>query len=1574
MSAQQPRSPARPPPPALWSPTLAVGPPRGDKGSAPNKGMGVASADWARAAFLACVFLTAAAAAADRQPERRLLQDIKNTPVVINATNVDSIGVVLGGLQNGTTVSLDIDTVELRDVLTVEADRITIVGASNNGRTAIKCGAPTAGIELRGNNIVLQNVVVRECTKTAVDIVNPEVGQSLFHDEGISTVNVTIRNAAFNDNWNAASFGGGVAVHAGVNLTVDNCTFDNNSALTGGAIWATSSNLTVTNTRFLSNVGHIKGGGIHILNEDVVRHPTMLHVSNCEFVGNNDTRGGEEFDFEPESLGGEPGRYPFPVPQESGGGILVKGVSQVVIRNNDFLSNIAVPGGGAVFLVNGMDVEMVRNTFVGNEARELEGDSIHVAQGGAVFAASAMDTTYSFTNNEFRNNRAAYGGGLCLIANSQAQVDLDGNVFEDNVGWWGGGAMTLRNVNDVGITRTVARGNKAQVGGAFLVANGAVLEATLIEKSGPRNLFEDNHAFYGGALFFLTAGSALLQSCDFNNNRAKRDGGAVAAVDSLPNGNLDFQGCTFFANIAQRGGAIYTNGGAGLLIRPSGLRKPTTFINNLALVGGAICTRAENGLQNVVKVVSAQFLGNKASTNPNDVGHERVVIPVREFRAEPKQMGMGRGNEEGLNELANGEPCTMGSGGAVCVSLAQVPETAEVSVDFFEVVFKGNQANVGGAAFLAPDNSSVWSAPRSCSEGQLAAKPLIAEHCRELGFDKCAFENNTAMSAGGAVFATYPGNVWMELEVDFKQMSAYSLDDLPKGNFVGEGGYGANFASRAHDLNITSAVTPGGFIVENHLAGRNLPPITMDVADAFGQLITAGIADSETRVTASVPCFIDFDCVSGQRIAAAVRGVVRFDAIVVNGPNATYTLQLSADSVNRIVERPLSIRPCRPGEVSLNVSVVDYSSGRQVTGLACENCSAGQFSVFPSSPCRPCDINAACPGGAASFPKDGYWHSGPFSVQFHECIIREACAYEGGQEGGREERLGGFFTSLTEEDVVGGPVSNDAYPQCAKGYRGVLCGSCDSGFGHFANGECRKCNGGGKTVGLLVFVLFWSLLFVAWELFWAKWEPSDIADKEESESAANGLRTPLGGASGSSLRSETPEVELVAVSNVVQMAAPAPPPLPPVADGPTQGDAHRLRECAENVVETLKIAFNFLQVTSSGVVIRVRWNSAVEQLLRAWDVVVAFSNASTIVSIDCLWPTNSRSAVVSILALFLRIVFPIVPLLAILLLARRLLDGDKQHGRLCQGWLPSATTITLVVFFFSYHSVTEELLRTLNCVRVDVGETEDVQGRFSVATDRYWAEDTELKCFEKSRWWLVGLLGVPGLLLFTAAVPLGLVAFLTMRWRRNKGEFAPDIRKEYGFFFQNYKLVDTPSGPSTGPSSRCAQCATVVGSSADEGASEARADAKQQSKGSPASVWRAYWELVITLRKVAIALVVVFAYRLGGSLQAAVALLVVFAALVLHLAAQPYRDDCFNRLEAASLAVSVVTFHSGLVFNDANASEGGKVTLAAVVCLLQVALMAAFAACAVCYLRPWWSRWRVPRNWGLLRRWGRSSS
>lgn len=61
---------------------------------------------------------------------------------------------------------------------------------------------------------------------------------------------------------------------------------------------------------------------------------------------------------------------------------------------------------------------------------------------------------------------------------------------------------------------------------------------------------------------------------------------------------------------------------------------------------------------------------------------------------------------------------------------------------------------------------------------------------------------------------------------------------------MGKEGYGPNFGSAVHRLNLTSILTPRGFLAEDHLSGSNLPPITLEILDLFGQRITAGTADA----------------------------------------------------------------------------------------------------------------------------------------------------------------------------------------------------------------------------------------------------------------------------------------------------------------------------------------------------------------------------------------------------------------------------------------------------------------------------------------------------------------------------------------------------------------------------------------------------------------------------------------------------------------------------------------------------------------------------------------------------------
>lgn len=70
-----------------------------------------------------------------------------------------------------------------------------------------------------------------------------------------------------------------------------------------------------------------------------------------------------------------------------------------------------------------------------------------------------------------------------------------------------------------------------------------------------------------------------------------------------------------------------------------------------------------------------------------------------------------------------------------------------------------------GAIVIATGKNSVWNEPAACSLEQRGANALGSQPCRELGFAGVNFRGNTAVNAGGAVFASDPDNVWVSEEV-----------------------------------------------------------------------------------------------------------------------------------------------------------------------------------------------------------------------------------------------------------------------------------------------------------------------------------------------------------------------------------------------------------------------------------------------------------------------------------------------------------------------------------------------------------------------------------------------------------------------------------------------------------------------------------------------------------------------------------------------------------------------------------------------------------------------------------------
>ncbi|CAD7700049.1 unnamed protein product [Ostreobium quekettii] len=1167
--------------------------------------------------LLACCVLTVVGAleGIGSAPGRDLLQ--RGNRVVINEQNAGRLAEIVEDLDNGTTLFFDVDSIELNDVVQVDASDITIAGRQGEDRTRIVCSRRKSGIELRGTGGLLENVVVQGCKDTAVKVINRGVADRSLADISaqidVAPVSATIRNVIFTDNTDAVSGrdfgavgGGGLGVHPGTTVFVDNCTFRDNGRYQGGAISVSGANLTVLDSVFSGNVAQVSGGAIKVVFEqsalsgilvDGLEIQSVVNITGCDFSGNTDTESGGAVGSGITTVSGAPLEssqfIEFPYPPPSGGAVYAKKLSQLVVKDSIFDSNTAL-AGGALNMFDCSEVELFNNTFVNNEARDMD-DELSLAQGGALYIVSVSDQTtgalasHVLTMNKFENNTAAYGGALHLITAVESKVQISENEFKSNTAWLGGGAAVFRNTGNILVNSLKLLRNKAQVGGGIMMANAAGMFGSGAATFETNTIFEENEALDGGAMFFLGAGQVNTQFFQFLKNRARRNGGAVAAMDSLASGSISLQDSAFIGNFAQRGGAIFVDSISSFRLQVSA-GQTMVFEDNAALAGGAIYARLQNQVQNGLTVSGALFKGNRAANDSGDVGYHLVEFPQSEKAQIPNDT-MTNSVQKAILDPTSDEPCSPGGGGAICLALTRAPERGTMNIVIMDTDFTANSASTGGAMLVATDKNSVWVPPSECTARKAGANALAPVPCRGLGMTNVRFTDNSAAYAGGAVFASDPENIWVNEDdrEEFMQLSTIDVNSITM-NTKGTEGFGPNVASTARELKFSSNLTENGFLVEGHLAGKLLPAIVVDVQDAFDQRISAGVTDAHIKVTASGDCAGGMDCISGQRTADALNGIVVFDSIRVNAPPGNYSLVLSASDLERVTV-PFSIRDCIPGE--FNVSSQNI----------CDPCATDEYSFLPTVPCRDCDSDALCAGGSSLVPQDGFWHSSPFSIQFHQCLVEEACKLapdvvivgkRNQSMTTRSDILADFYTNLTLKEVelalqTGRVYSNEEYRQCEKGYMGILCGSCEPEYGHLPGGECVPCNFSKKTTGLFILlVALWTLLLLGFAIRSALSSIRDFQEMTVLEQVSR-KRLQVAGQNAAQDAGTTSQKGKRDVSLRQSESMP--------------GRRHVSVDhiiAAEKVSETLKIATNFLQVTGFAVSINVKWTSAVKSLLGLW--------------------------------------------------------------------------------------------------------------------------------------------------------------------------------------------------------------------------------------------------------------------------------------------------------------------------------------------------------------------------------------
>ncbi len=243
--------------------------------------------------------------------------------------------------------------------------------------------------------------------------------------------------------------------------------------------------------------------------------------------------------------------------------------SEVEITDCTLTDNSAAAAGAGIASDPGSNVALLGCYFEENLAIE----------GGTLFAA--QNNALRITDSEFRGNDALGGAAMSLLlcesviesstfefnlasAGGAAYIDggmatFDGCDFTDNIANRGG-ALFLDNITVVRVVRSRFLRNLASIdGGAIYLKNCGDSANGLV---GVNVLFDRNAADQdGGAI--KTDGPVTLANTIFDTNIAGMNGGAI---DFIQASDGDIRNCTYSANDANTGDAIYFDSTGTLVV------------------------------------------------------------------------------------------------------------------------------------------------------------------------------------------------------------------------------------------------------------------------------------------------------------------------------------------------------------------------------------------------------------------------------------------------------------------------------------------------------------------------------------------------------------------------------------------------------------------------------------------------------------------------------------------------------------------------------------------------------------------------------------------------------------------------------------------------------------------------------------------------------------------------------------------------------------------------------------------------------------------------------------------------
>ncbi len=218
------------------------------------------------------------------------------------------------------------------------------------------------------------------------------------------SANFKVINCYFENNT-ALTYGGAIGLrNNGVGAEITNCTFVNNFAPDGGAIYALAS-ATISGSTFRNNRATNNGGAI------VTTGSNSLNIANSKFESNRAKNGGALYLTVLTRITGS--SFSSNSATGNGGGLYTTGSSRSIISSSKFTSNSAKYGGG---IYNNASLSISSSNFVSNKAS---------ANGGAIYANKNLN----ISGGNIKSNNANKGSGIYNIATLRiSKVSFSSNV------------------------------------------------------------------------------------------------------------------------------------------------------------------------------------------------------------------------------------------------------------------------------------------------------------------------------------------------------------------------------------------------------------------------------------------------------------------------------------------------------------------------------------------------------------------------------------------------------------------------------------------------------------------------------------------------------------------------------------------------------------------------------------------------------------------------------------------------------------------------------------------------------------------------------------------------------------------------------------------------------------------------------------------------------------------------------------------------------------------------------------------------------------------------------------------